>query len=78
MPSLTDNDVGSIFWANGAVQGDRRHIKRKSFFPLPLVFLVSTNPLKRFWGLVKWMLLIGSARHPGPDWVWNSSTLVAG
>ena len=66
MHSLTGNEVGSIFWASGAVRGDRRQNHRESFFPLPLVFLVSTNPLKRFWGLVVWRLLIGTASHPGP------------
>ena len=40
--------------------------KFQAIFPLPLVFLVSTNSLQRFWGLVVWMLLIGTASHPGP------------
>ena len=66
MPSLPDNDVGSIWGAKGAVRWDCRQSLHKSFFPPPLVFLVSTNPLGRFWGLVVWMLMIGSASRPGP------------
>ena len=65
-PSPSDNEVGSIFWVHGAVRGDRRQMQRKSFFPLPLVFLVSANSLQRFWGLVVWMLHIGTASNPGP------------
>ena len=36
-----------------------------SSFLLPLVFLVSTKSLQGFWGLVVWMLHIGTASHPG-------------
>ena len=36
------------------------------FFPLPLVFLLGTNSLLRFWGLVVWMLYIGTTSNPGP------------
>ena len=56
----------SIVWVHGAVRGDCRQKQHESFFPLPLVFLVSTNSLQRFWGLVVWMLRIGTATHPGP------------
>ena len=65
-PLPSGDDMGSILWVNGVVRGDRRQKLCKTFFPLPLVFLVGTNTLKRFWGLVVWMLHIGSASNPGP------------
>ena len=58
--------MGSIFWAHGAERGDRRQMYRQTFFPLPLVFLVSANSLQRFRGLVIWMLHFGTAGNPGP------------
>ena len=68
-PLPSGNDVGFIFWVNGVFQGDHRRKQYKTFFPLPLVSLVGTNTLLRFWGLVVWMLHIGTASNPGPGLV---------
>ena len=65
-PFPSGNDVSPIDWVHGAVRGDCSQTQHESFFPLPVVFLVSTNSLQRFWGLVVWMLRIGTASHPGP------------
>ena len=56
LPSLHGYYAGMVYWENGALRGDYRHILCKTFSPATL---------ERFWEQVLWHLWIGWAWKPG-------------
>ena len=66
-PSLRSYNACMVSRVTRASRRNCRLTDGKTSFSSNNVFLISRNPLKRFWGLVSWYLWIGRAKNPGPD-----------
>ena len=65
-PSLRSYDACAVYRVKRASRRNCRQTECETSFSPKNVFLISRNPLKRFWGLVFWYLWVGRARNPGP------------
>ena len=65
-PSLHGYDACMVFSVYGALRRNCRLKQCETAVSPYLVFLLSRNPTKRFWGLIFWYFWAGRARHPGP------------
>ena len=75
-PSLSSYDACTVYQDKGASRRNCRQKECETSFSPKSVFLLSRNPVKRFWGLVLWYLWIGRARNPGPGSFRNLSVEV--
>ena len=63
------HDVGTpkgASWENSWQMHGKTRYSLPVGFLLPYVFTVFKKSLRFFWGLILWVLSIGTARHPGP------------
>ena len=60
------NSVGTTKWAFGRKHGQKN--RKTTLSPLVRLFLVKKRTVFFFGELVRWMLHIVAARHPGLGW----------
>ena len=75
-PSLSSYDACTVYQDKGASRRNCRQTECETSFSPKSVFLLSRNPVQRFWGLVLWYLWIGRAKNPGPGSFRNLSVEV--